>query len=72
MAKHDPIPFDDQGLSLCQMIDRTPARIHTGRQGGSLDFFNQTWFRHVGRSLEELQVWKWMAFIHPEVSAAYG
>jgi len=54
------------------MIDRTPARIHTGRQGGSLDFFNQTWFRHVGRSLEELQVWKWMAFIHPEVSAAYG
>ena len=43
-----------------------PRLIHTGRPDGYLDFFNQTWLRYVGRSLEDLQGWKWTAFIHPE------
>jgi hypothetical protein len=29
-------------------------------------FFNQTWLRYVGRPLEDLQGWKWRAFIYPE------
>jgi PAS domain S-box-containing protein len=39
---------------------------HTGRPDGHLDFFNQTWLRYVGRPLEDLQGWKWTAFIHAE------
>ena len=48
------------------IIDTTPALIHTSRPDGYLDFFNQTWLTYVGRSLEDLQGWKWTAFIHPE------
>ena len=47
-------------------FDSAPSLIHTGRPDGHLDFFNQTWLRYVGRSLEDLQGWKWTAFIHPE------
>jgi PAS domain S-box-containing protein len=66
MAKNDPIPVEDQSLSLRQIIDSAAALIHTGRPDGHLDFFNQTWLRYVWRSLEDLQGWKWAAFIHPE------
>jgi PAS domain S-box-containing protein len=48
------------------LIDSTPGLIHTGRPDGYLDFFNQPWLRYVGGSLEQLQGWKWTAFIHPE------
>src|SRR5271155_1145029 len=66
MAKNDPIPVEDQSLSLRQIIDSAAALFHTGRPDGHLDFFNQTWLRYVWRSLEDLQGWKWTAFIHPE------
>src|SRR5713226_9404787 len=48
------------------VIDSAPALIHTGMPDGYLDFFNQTWLRYVGRSLEDLQGWKWTASIHPD------
>jgi PAS domain S-box-containing protein len=48
------------------LVDTAPSLIHTGRPDGHLDFFNQTWLRYVGRSLEDLQGWKWTAYIHPE------
>src|ERR1700722_11819817 len=56
----------DQTLDLQLLVDSSPSLIHTGRPDGNLDFFNQTWLRYVGRSLEDLQGWKWTAFIHPE------
>jgi len=52
------------GLQL--LVDSAPSLIHTGTPDGYLDFFNQTWLRYVGRALEDLQGWKWTAFIHPE------
>src|SRR5258708_27421898 len=55
-----------QAPDLQFLIDSTPGLIHTSRPDGYLDFFNQTWLRYVGRSLEDLQGWKWTAFIHPE------
>ena len=55
-----------QTSDLLRLIDTTPNLIHTGRPDGHLDFFNQTWLTYVGRPLEELQGWKWTAFIHPE------
>lgn len=48
------------------LVDSAPSLIHTGRPDGYLDFFNQPWLSYVGRSLEDLQGWKWTAFIHPE------
>src|ERR1700675_4184581 len=47
------------------VIDSTPALIHTGLPDGHLDFFNQTWLKYVGRSLDDLQGWKWTESIHP-------
>jgi formate hydrogenlyase transcriptional activator len=48
------------------VLDTTPALIHTARPDGYLDFFNRTWQRYVGLSLEDLEGWKWTAAIHPE------
>src|SRR5258708_22742944 len=56
----------DQASDLQLLIDSTPSLIHTSRPDGYLDFFNQTWLTYVGRSIEDLQGWKWTAFIHPE------
>src|SRR5271156_5046222 len=56
----------DQASDLQLLVDSAPSLIHTGRPDGYLDFFNQTWLRYVGRSLEDLQGWNWTAFIHPE------
>jgi len=53
-----------QDLQL--LIDSTPGLIHTGLPDGYLDFFNQTWLKYVGRSLEDLQGWKWTTAIHPD------
>src|SRR5271154_3432421 len=46
------------------VIDATPALIHTGLPDGYLDFFNQTWLQYVGRSLQDLEGWRWTASIH--------
>jgi PAS domain S-box-containing protein len=48
------------------LVNSAPSLIHTSRPDGYLDFFNETWLRYVGQSLEDLQGWKWTAFIHPE------
>ncbi len=53
-------------MDLQLLIDSTPSLIHTSRPDGYLNFFNQPWLTFVGRSLEDLQGWKWTAFIHPE------
>jgi len=55
-----------QALDLQLIIDSTPGLIHTSQPDGFLDFFNATWLRYVGRSLEHLQGWKWTAYIHPD------
>ena len=56
----------DQISDLQLLVHSAPSLIHTGNPDGHLDFFNQTWLRYVGRPLEDLQGWKWTAFIHPE------
>ena len=47
------------------IIDSTPALIHTALPDGNLDFFNQTWLKYVGLSLEDIEGWRWTAAIHP-------
>ena len=71
MAKSAPIPVDDQGLSLRQIVDLSPALLHTARADGYLDFFNQGWLNFVGQPLERLLGWGWTSFIHPEDVEAF-
>ncbi len=66
MAQRDPIPVDDQSLSFRQILDSSPALLHTGRADGYLDFFNQTWLDFAGVPLEKLLGWGWTSCIHPE------
>jgi len=56
----------DQTSDLQLLVDSAPSLIHTGRPDGYLDFFNQNWLTFFGLSLEDLQGWKWTAFIHRE------
>src|SRR5258707_12585921 len=57
---------DEQSLSLREVIDSSPALIHTARPDGYLDFFNRTWLDFVGQPLKSLLGWKWTSWIHPE------
>ena len=59
-------PKPDEIGELRRLLNSAPALIHTGLPDGHLDFFNQTWLEYVGRSLEDLQGWKWTAAIHPD------
>jgi PAS domain S-box-containing protein len=62
----DGVVRRDQSSDLQLLVDSAPSLIHAGRPDGYLDFFNQTWLRYVGRSLEDLPGWRWTALIHPE------
>jgi PAS domain S-box-containing protein len=57
---------DDQTLRLRQILDSSPALIHTGTPDGSLDFFNRTWCEFVGKPVDELQGWRWTSCVHPD------
>src|SRR5258708_33598520 len=63
-ASGDGAARQDETSDLQLLVDSAPSLIHTGRPDGYLDFFNRTWLRYVGRSPEDLQGWKWTAFIH--------
>ena len=65
-AKNEPVPVDDQSLFFRQIIDSSPALLHTARPDGYLDFFNQTWLDFAGEPLEKLLGWGWTSCIHPE------
>ena len=71
MAKDDPIPVDDQGPFFRQIVDSSPALIHTARPDGYLDFFNQGWLNFIGQPLEKLLGWQWTSYIHPEDVEAF-
>jgi PAS domain S-box-containing protein len=66
MAKNEPIPVDDSSLFFRQIVDSSPALLHTGRPDGYLDFFNQTWLDFTGVPLKNLLGWSWTSCIHPE------
>jgi hypothetical protein len=58
--------MDDQTLRLRQILDSSPALIHTAMPDGALDFFNRTWCEYVGKPLEELYGWRWTTCVHPD------
>ena len=71
MAENNHISVEDQSLSLREIIDLSPALLHTARPDGYLDFFNQTWLDFAGVPLEKLVGWGWTSCIHPEDVEAF-
>ncbi len=66
MIENQRTPVDDETLTLRQIVDCSPALLHTARPDGYLDFFNQTWLDFSGEPLEKLLGWGWTSCIHPE------
>jgi PAS domain S-box-containing protein len=63
----DRLPsVDDQTLRLRQILDSSPALIHTGTPDGYLDFFNRRWCEFVGKPAEALRGWGWTTCVHPD------
>src|SRR3984957_11374297 len=66
MSSHRRPSVDDQTLRLRQILDSSPALIHTATPDGYLDFFNRTWCEFLGKPVEELYGWKWTSCVHPD------
>lgn len=66
MAENKHISAEDEQLSLRQIIDSSPALLHTARPDGYLEFFNQRWLDFAGEPLEKLVGWGWTSCIHPD------
>ena len=48
------------------LVDTTPAFVHTALPNGDVDFYNHGWLEYVGIPLKDLQQWGWSCMIHPE------
>jgi formate hydrogenlyase transcriptional activator len=48
------------------LVDTTPAFVHTALPNGEVDFYNRGWLEYVGLTLKDLQQWGWTCMIHPE------
>ena len=66
MGAYEHKPVIDQSANLRQIVDSSPALLHTARPDGYLDFFNQTWLDFAGEPLEKLLGWGWTSCIHPD------
>jgi PAS domain S-box-containing protein len=48
------------------LVDTTPAFVHTTLPNGDVDFYNRGWLEYVGLPLTDLLGWGWTGMIHPE------
>src|SRR6266480_4799288 len=48
------------------LVDTTPAFVHTALPNGDVDFYNHGWLEYVGLPLTDLLGWGWTCMIHPE------
>src|ERR1700752_932484 len=71
MSANEYSSIDDATLSLREILDSSPALIHTGRPDGDLDFFNHTWLDFRGEPLKKLLGWGWTSCIHPDDVEAF-
>jgi PAS domain S-box-containing protein len=48
------------------LVDTTPAFVHTTLPNGDLDFINRGWLEYLGLSITDMVGWRWTSVIHPE------
>ena len=53
------------------LVDTTPAFVHTALPNGELDFLNHGWVEFVGVPLKDLLGWGWTSQIHPDDVEAF-
>ncbi len=68
MTTHDKLRRTPAEDLLRNVIDTTPAFLHSSDPDGKLGFFNRRWLEYLGANEEDLQGWGWTDFIHPEDS----
>lgn len=66
MVGNEHISVEERTPDIRQIIDSSPALLHTARPDGYLDFFNQAWLDFAGRPLQDLLGWGWTSCIHPD------
>jgi hypothetical protein len=66
MGAYEQKPVVNQSLNCREIVDSSPALLHTARPDGYLDFFNQRWLEFSGEPLERLLGWGWTSCIHPD------
>jgi PAS domain S-box-containing protein len=52
--------------NLRTTIDALPALVWSARTDGTAEFFNRHYLDYVGRNLEDVQDWGWIAAVHPD------
>ena len=53
------------------LVDTTPAFIHTASPDGALDFLSRGWLEYGGLAQTDLKDWRWTEAIHPEDVEAF-
>jgi formate hydrogenlyase transcriptional activator len=53
------------------LVDTTPAFVHTALPNGEVDFFNRGWLEYVGLTFEEFLRLGWTSWVHPEDVETY-
>ncbi len=48
------------------MAESMPQKIFTAKPGGEIDYVNAQWNEFTGRTLQEVQDWGWLHFVHPD------
>jgi len=48
------------------LVDTTPAFVHTALPNGDVDFYNRGWLEYVGLPLTDLLGWGWTRMLHPK------
>jgi PAS domain S-box-containing protein len=48
------------------LVNTTPAFVHTNLPNGDLDFVNRGWLEYLGLSNTDLLGWRWTSVTHPE------
>ena len=54
------------------LVDTTPAFVHTNLPNGDLDFVNRGWLEYLGLSNTDLLGSRWTSAIHPEDVEEFG
>ncbi|MDQ6612192.1 MAG: PAS domain S-box protein [Gemmatimonadota bacterium] len=58
--------FREQERRLQFVMDSMPQKIVTARPDGYMDYFNTQWLKYTGASVDKLEGWGWMSYIHPD------
>src|SRR5439155_19706806 len=63
---------ESEPINIRILIDSVPALVHRARTDGYLDDLNKRCLEHLGRSLEQVESWRWTNSIHPDEFSARG